>query len=218
MEAFIKLQRKLLEWEWYGDMVTKTVFIHLLLKANWKDGRWKGVEVKRGSLITGRRVLADELNLSEQQIRTALTHLKSTNEITIKTTTKYSVITIVNYDKYQQINQQNDQVATNNQPSGNQQLTTIEEYKNNKNKKNNKNVFVKPSLEEIREYIREKNYNVDADRFMNYYESNGWKVGRNPMKDWKAAVRNWASKEKKPESSDNLLDDIERIYLKGGVK
>ncbi len=78
--------------------------------------------------------------------------------------------------------------------------------------------FTKPTLEEVKAYIDEKGYSVDAERFINYYESNGWKVGRNPMKDWQATVRNWASKEKKPESSDNLLNDIERIYLKGGVK
>ena len=52
--------------------------------------------------------------------------------------------------------------------------------------------FVKPELEEIREFCFEKNINIDVDRFFNYYESKGWKVGISPMKDWKAAVRNWA--------------------------
>lgn len=52
--------------------------------------------------------------------------------------------------------------------------------------------FVKPDLEEIREFCFEKNINIDVDRFFNYYESKGWKVGVSPMKDWKAAVRNWA--------------------------
>jgi hypothetical protein len=52
--------------------------------------------------------------------------------------------------------------------------------------------FVKPELEEIREFCFEKNINIDVDRFFNYYESKGWKVGVSQMKDWKAAVRNWA--------------------------
>ena len=51
--------------------------------------------------------------------------------------------------------------------------------------------FVKPTLEEVREYCRSRNNSVDAERFISYYESNGWRVGRNPMKDWKAAVRTW---------------------------
>ena len=52
--------------------------------------------------------------------------------------------------------------------------------------------FVKPKPEDIRDFCFEKNINIDVDRFFNYYESKGWKVGVSPMKDWKAAVRNWA--------------------------
>ena len=67
--------------------------------------------------------------------------------------------------------------------------------------------FVKPTLEEIRAYCQERKNNVDPQRFFDYYESNGWKVGRNPMKDWKATVRTWerntfASKPEKPASTD----------------
>lgn len=57
---------------------------------------------------------------------------------------------------------------------------------------NNKR-FVKPTVEEVKTYCQEKGYNIDADRFVNFYESKGWLVGKTPMKDWKAAVRNWAS-------------------------
>ena len=52
--------------------------------------------------------------------------------------------------------------------------------------------FTKPTIAEIETYCREKNKSVDAERFWNFYESKGWKVGKNPMKDWKAAVCNWA--------------------------
>ena len=56
--------------------------------------------------------------------------------------------------------------------------------------------FSPPSVEDVREYCKEKGYNVDPERFVDYYISNGWKVGRNPMKDWQAAVRSWERKEK----------------------
>lgn len=56
--------------------------------------------------------------------------------------------------------------------------------------------FQKPTLQEVKDYIAEKGYNVDAERFVDYYESNGWRVGKNPMKDWKAAVRNWSKTDK----------------------
>ena len=56
--------------------------------------------------------------------------------------------------------------------------------------------FVKPTVEEIAAYCKEKNYNVNAQQFFNYYESNGWKVGRNAMKSWQAAVQNWNIRDK----------------------
>jgi len=51
--------------------------------------------------------------------------------------------------------------------------------------------FVKPTLEEVKAYCKERKNNVDAERFYSYYESNGWRVGKNPMKDWRASVRTW---------------------------
>ena len=129
-EGYIKLHRKMLAWEWYTDINTKAVFLHCLFKANWKDGRYRGEIIKRGSFVTGRKKLAKELGLSEQEIRTALEHLKATNEITIKSTNKYSIITVVNYGLYQDIP---DMEQPTKQPtkrqSSNQQSTTIEEYK-----------------------------------------------------------------------------------------
>lgn len=56
--------------------------------------------------------------------------------------------------------------------------------------------FVKPTVEEIAAYCKEKNYNVNAQQFVNYYESNGWKIGRNAMKSWQAAVQNWNTRDK----------------------
>ena len=56
--------------------------------------------------------------------------------------------------------------------------------------------FVKPTVEEIAAYCKEKNYNVNAQQFYNYYESNGWKIGRNSMKSWQAAVQNWNIRDK----------------------
>ena len=56
--------------------------------------------------------------------------------------------------------------------------------------------FVKPTVEEIAAYCKEKKYTVSAQQFFNYYESNGWKIGRNAMKSWQAAVQNWNIRDK----------------------
>ncbi len=99
--GWIKLHRKMLDWEWYGDGNTFRLFVHLLLTANHKPQSWKGVVIGRGELATGRQSLSAQTGLSEQSVRTSLERLKSTNEITIKSTSKYSIVTIVNYDTYQ---------------------------------------------------------------------------------------------------------------------
>ena len=134
-EGWIKLHRKITEWQWYGDSVVKDVFLDLLLNANHKEKNWKGVTVKRGQIITGRTILAERLGFSEMQIRTAINKLKSTSEITTKITNRYSLITINNYDLYQQDNQQPNQQITNKQPTDNQQITTNKNAKNEKNEK-----------------------------------------------------------------------------------
>lgn len=153
-EGYIKISRKMLTWEWFTDEKTLAVFLYCLLKANWKDARFRGQEIPRGSFMTGRKKISEALNISEQSVRTALTHLQSTNEITITRTPKGSIITVVKYDEYQTTNQRNTEKSTKNQPTTNQQLTTIEEYKN---KKNNKNIYSHPrkkpneDLQEIEE-------------------------------------------------------------------
>lgn len=76
--------------------------------------------------------------------------------------------------------------------------------------------FIKPTLEEVTDYCTQRKNRVDAQKFINYYEANGWKVGRNQMKDWKAAVRNWEGYEKAPKTqkmeSSYDIDEFER-YL-----
>lgn len=61
---------------------------------------------------------------------------------------------------------------------------------------NNSTKFVPPTPEQVRAYSTEKGYNIDAERFVDFYASKGWMVGKNKMKDWKAAVRNWAKSQR----------------------
>lgn len=191
---WVKLHTKLLNWEWYSDINTTRLFIHCLLKANYKDKMWHGIEIKRGSYVTSLPNLSEETGLTVQQTRTALDKLISTGNITNKSHTKYRVISIVNYDMYQENNRQDNKQTTDKQQTEQQQHQNIEytEYikKEKINKKEKK--FTKPTLEELKKYIQEKSLNVDAEGFIDYYDGNGWKVGHNPMKDWKATVRNWS--------------------------
>jgi len=100
-------------------------------------------------------------------------------------------------------NDDDDKLATKWQPNGNQTETEIRLDKNRLDKNSilcaSHTKFTKPTLEEVEAYCRERNNNVDAQRFIDYYTANGWKVGRNPMKDWKATVRTWERKDKPSE-------------------
>lgn len=117
MNGWIKLHRSILEWEWYNDNNTKIVFLHLLLTANHKEKKWQGITIKRGQKLTSLQHLAEETNLSMQQVRTALDKLKSTNEITTKSTNKNTLITVEKYSNYQDKDEDNnkqDNIRRNN--------------------------------------------------------------------------------------------------------
>lgn len=224
-KGWIALHRKLLDWEWWDDHNTTRIFIYLLLKANHKDKKWKGIPVKRGQLITGLSTLHKVTGISVQSIRTSLKRLKSTGEITDKSTNQYRLITICRYDDYQNIgNQVTSQVTgkpTINQQSTNNQLTTNNNV-NNVNNVNNKyrgkkkdKKFKKPTVEEVKKYCEERGNTINAENFVDFYESKGWKVGKNSMKDWKAAVRTWErrgeSTKKKKFNSENL-DQYQNLF------
>ena len=100
-DAFIKIYRKMLDWEWYDDNNTKIVFLHCLLKANWKPCKWHGIEIQPGQFITSLQTLADETQLTVKQVRTALDHLISTGEVASIRQSKCRVITVNNWVDYQ---------------------------------------------------------------------------------------------------------------------
>lgn len=213
MEGWIKLYRSLKEWQWYSDINVSRLFIHLLLSASFVTTKWQDIVINRGQCIVGRESLSRETGLSEQQVRTALKKLQKSEEITTKATNKYTIITITNFDRYQggedieqPTNQPtNNQQITNNQPTNNQQITTYKNVKNDNNEKNDKKSssvkFTPPTLEEVRAYCKEINSIINAEDWMDYYTSNGFKVSRNPMKDWKATVRRWDREERKKKLS-----------------
>lgn len=147
MNGHITLDRKILEWEWYTDINTKVVFIHLLLRANWKDVRWQGKTIKRGQLVTSIPSLCGALALTPREVRTALTHLCTTGEIDRQTTSKYSVITVLNYDLYQTSDRQ-----TTGERQSNDSLTTA-----NEERKEINNIYSPPeSGESVKESVKEK--------------------------------------------------------------
>jgi hypothetical protein len=138
--GWIKLHRKILDWEWFTSPSTLQLFIYLLLRANKEDKKWRGILIKRGQLVTSVATISEETKLSTQQVRTSLNRLKSTNEITSKTTNKFTLVTVCKYESYQlyeEVEQQTKQQAL--QQTNNKQITNKQQQlKNNKNIRNNK--------------------------------------------------------------------------------
>ena len=135
INGHIRLHRSILEWEWYHKPNTFRVFLHLLLKVNWRDGRWEGIEIPRGSCVCSFVKLGEELKLSESKVRTAIKHLETSGEITHESSSQYTVFTVVNYNTYQT---DNGQIADESRTDDERITTNEESNKNNKKNKSNK--------------------------------------------------------------------------------
>lgn len=159
---YIKINRSILDWEWYFDNNTKILFLHMLLKANWKKGKFKGVEIDRGSFASSYQSLSTETGLSIQNVRTSVRKLKSTGEITVTKYAKFSVFTINKYSSYQNTNKQSNAQSTGNQQATNSQLTTIEEGKKERKKeKYYSRSAKKDKLNNNNNFIR-RDYDMDS--------------------------------------------------------
>jgi hypothetical protein len=154
MSGWIKIHRKIRDWEWYDDANTMRVFIHCLVSANWRAKIWRGFEIERGSFFSSYEKIGEELRLSKQQVRTSLKKLKSTQEITLKATRNGLLLTVSNYASYNDINRDDQHaethacntVVTLNQHSFNTLVTPTkeeeeEEQRKQREKKNRNSVF-----------------------------------------------------------------------------
>ena len=122
LNGFIKVHRRMIEWGWYSDPNTKALFLHLLLVATFKDGEYMGYKLKPGDAVVGFKSLSETLGMSVQEVRTAMKHLELTGEITRKSTNRFSIVSIANWELYQL----EDEQLTNNQ----QHLKNVKNVKN----------------------------------------------------------------------------------------
>ena len=180
--------------------------------------------IKRGERLTSVRDICKWVAWYERgclkepnpkTIQNILDWLEENNMIEIygaKGNRKETLYTIVNYDTYQ--DKDSDKVTEKKQLGNSletEKQQSLETNKNVKNDKNEKNInkekenpkaksirFVPPSLEEVEAYCKSRNNKVDAGQFIDFYESKGWMVGKNKMKDWKASVRTWEKRDSQP--------------------
>lgn len=235
MATHVKIDRKILNWEWYTDVNVAHLFIYLILRANWQDGNWKGNPVKRGQVIVGIKKLATSTGLSEMQIRTCILKLKKTNEITCKVTSKFTLITICKYDIYQtQKESDNTQDNTNvthnstdKQHTSNTQVTTNKNLVNNNKEEEkrvnghsleNSNLFRKPVVP-TKNQVWEAFSGIGgtkemAKKFYDKYEGTGWFLNGSPIINFKSLVGGFIATWKKNDQSKNPDPTNVKIVLK----
>lgn len=153
--GYIKLFRQIVDWEWYDDIPTCRLFIHLLLKANYAEKSWHGQTIERGSCITSYATLARETKLSPEQIKRALKNLTKTGEIKRITTNKNTVICVVKYADFQGLGFEDNKQTTSKEQTNNKQTTTTKEIKNKRNKES-KNIYTSlPEDKNITEVVEQ---------------------------------------------------------------
>lgn len=205
-QGFIKIYRKMLDWEWIKKPNDLALLIHCLLKANWKDGKFEGIIIERGSFATSLKNLSEESGLTIRQVRTSLNHLISTNTLTNKSYSNFRVITVNNYNSYQVSDKEIGKQATSKRQTSDKQATTIEEIKNSKNRKNSKKSVCNthntddshtPSLDEVIAYGvslgKDENY---CRKFYNNYSSINWMIGGTKITNWKSKFDYWVEQDK----------------------
>lgn len=99
--GFIKIYRSMLGWEWHDDPITVATWMYCLMRANYMDTRWHGIVIHKGSFITSLSHMAKDIGCTKGQLRTALNHLKSTQEITQSVAQHATLITIEKWALYQ---------------------------------------------------------------------------------------------------------------------
>jgi hypothetical protein len=189
MSGWIKIHRKFLDWEWFNKSEAVHLFIYLLLKANHKDASWQGMEVKRGEFISSLGKIASDTGISLQTLRTLLKKLESTNEIEVKSTNKFTTVTICKYDSYQDETEDTNKQLTNNQQTTNKQLTT---NKNDKNKKNEENIYrrfahlclTQDEFEGLKINWTEEQINEILDQIENYAKNKAYKSLNLTAQNW----------------------------------
>lgn len=185
--GWVSAHRSMLLDDQYKDADTLALWIHLLLRASYEDKTIKHggqtIHIKRGQFVTGRKSLSEASGVQESKIQRILKRWQNEQQIEQQAFSKYRVISIVNYDKYQGSEQQSDA-----------DLNTI----NNSNKSNKKqSSFKKPSVGDVANYFISfmpvALAKSEAQAFVEYYESVNWVVGKSkkPMAKWKSAASGW---------------------------
>ena len=195
MSGWIKLHRSITNHWLYTE---KRIFSKfeawndILLTVNYTDAKTiiKGslYEVKRGQSILSLESWSKRWNWDKSKVKRFFNTLQLDEMVVIKSDTVTTHLTVCNYESYQGERTTDETQMKRKRNADETQVNTIEERKNEKNERS---IFIEPTFNEILEYCTQRKNGVDVNKFLNFYSSKGWMVGKNKMIDWKACVRTW---------------------------
>ena len=219
--GFVKLWRRSFDSAAFADPILWKLWCLCLMKANYKknyveiEGIANPVEVLPGQFITGRFALHREFYPKPKKKQKSpitlwrkLETLQNMQNLNIRSHAKYSIITIINWEQYQQ----SEQPVNNRRTTGEQPMNTEKKEKKEKKEKNREGGnntpqrFIPPKLEEVEDYCKGRKNNINPKVFIDWNQSKGWMIGKNKMKDWKAAIRTWEQRNK-DEILKNQVDE-----------
>jgi len=206
-DSWIKCYRKIREWRYRTDPEIFSVWMYLLLHAYHKE-RYQtignqNVLVKRGQVPVGRYAISEETGVEPSKVVRILNKLKSEHQIEQQTTNKFSMITIVNWEQYQNNEQQSEQRVNNECTPSEQRVNTIKNVKKVKKVKNDKktkyNINTSICAEDYQKILTDPELanNDRAYLLRCCKEMQDWSANNPPKSDWAAALRNWIRRDKK---------------------
>jgi hypothetical protein len=196
MSGWIKLHRSIKEhWLYTEDRVFSKfeAWNDILLSVNFADAKQvikgKIYNIKRGESTMSLDTWAKRWNWDKSKVRRFLTLLQSDGMIVLVSDNITTHLTVCNYASYQDERNASETPMKRKRNAHEIQTTPIKEEQEQQEQKEGK--FIKPTIEDVKTYMKEQGMNDISERWMSHYESNGWLVGKNKMKDWKASVRTW---------------------------
>jgi len=191
MQGYIKIHREITNWEWYDDEKTVKLFLHLLIKCNFKTTGWHGVSLQAGEVIRSIATLSQELHLSERNVRTGIERLKTTGTLTERYHGKIRILILKNYKQYQVSDRMNDTQTT-------RQRQSIKNVKNVKKVKReiffDYGKYVRLTEKQYAGLCQDYSLDIITEKIDTMNEHLGMH-GKKPYSDYNLAIRNWLRRE-----------------------
>ena len=241
--GYIKLHRKLLDCPVFDNEKLLKVWIWCLFKATYKDRQVvignTVLNIKQGQFVYGRDEASKSLKIPHTSFSRYMSTLQNLDMLTLKSTNKWTLATIKNWDVYQNgqdfVQNVGNKRASNGQENSlgfqqvtddgfqnldakwatnGQQMGTNKKdnniYKTKSAKEKPERKIIPPTLEMVSAYCESRNNNINPEYFCDYYESRDWFIGKNKMKDWQAAIRTWEGRNKERNISQAVQPEVKK--------